>query len=96
MKHLRYCLMDASFEAKENRHPEIVMKELGIKYQLSVPQSIYDQWWFFCCENIPKDIPSFLTSMKEDNDFRNMVGVGLSLEDCKKLENYISSNYKDN
>lgn len=40
MKHLRYCLMTASIDCKEDGHAQKVMEKLGIKYQHATP-SIY-------------------------------------------------------
>ena len=40
--HLRFCMIDALY-CNENRHPQMVMKELGITYQYAMPQSMCDQ-----------------------------------------------------
>lgn len=42
------------------KHPQRVMKKLGIKYTHAVPQSMGDQWWFFNCVNIPNPLPPYL------------------------------------
>ncbi|MCK7169401.1 hypothetical protein [Enterobacter chengduensis] len=63
MKHLRYDCMGAAY-AGENRHPLEVMRELGIMYDLAIPQSIGAQWWVFNCEH--RDLPSFIEEMKCD------------------------------
>jgi len=56
--------MQTAFQdCNERRHPQIVMKELGITYDEGVPQSICDQWWFFNCSNLPKVLPLFLTEL---------------------------------
>lgn len=47
----------------EKRHPQIVMRALGIEYTYAMPQSIADQWWFYGCTNIPEQLPKFLTVM---------------------------------
>lgn len=62
--HLRFCMIEALY-CNENRHPQMVMKELGITYQYATSQSMCDQWWFLNCENLPKKMPSYL-SIKEN------------------------------
>lgn len=83
MKHLRFCYLTAHDE-KEDRHAQAVMKELGITYRISVPQSLGDQWWFLDCQNIPDVLPPYLTPM-DDFDPQGAVGYGLSQEDADTL-----------
>jgi len=45
---------------QRKRHAQVVMKELGITYQHSTPQSIGDQFWFWNCENIPEKLPDYI------------------------------------
>ena len=66
MKHLKYDL----YNAIGKDHPQEVMKELGIDYKLAVPQSMGDQWWFFCCEGYVDElyvtiIPTIIGKGKE-------------------------------
>jgi hypothetical protein len=77
LKHLRYDIM-AGIKSNENRHPQDVMKALGISYQYAVPQSIADQWWFFNCENVPSLLPSYLTELNIDPI--KCIGHGLSVD----------------
>lgn len=51
MKHMIVDLYDAP------KHAQICMRDLGITYELAVPQSISDSWWFFNCENVPAVLP---------------------------------------
>lgn len=81
---LRYCYIHAGFDHDENRNACEVVKELGIKYEKSVPQSICDQFWFFNCTNVPDNLPPYITPMEVD--IKNLVGHGLSAEDVEKLE----------
>lgn len=76
--HLRYSIMTASIDCKENRHPQTVMEELGITYQHSTPQSIADQWWFWNCENVPATLPKFLEELNVKP--YDVIGYGLSKE----------------
>lgn len=86
--HLRYDLMWASFHCNENRHPQEVMKELGIIYQHSTPQSMVDQWWFWNCENTPEILPSYLTPL--DLDPMECIGYGLSKEKAESIRDYVN------
>jgi hypothetical protein len=82
MRHLRYELQTAD-ELGESRHAQVVMKDLGINYFHSTPQSLGDQWWFWCCENVPDQLPPYLTVL--DLDPMECIGYGLSAEDAKRI-----------
>lgn len=80
-KHLRYdCLTNYK------GHPQEVMKELGITYQMATPQSMTDEWWFWNCENIPNPLPDFLYEFKLDPV--KAIGRGLNKEDADMIINY--------
>jgi len=81
--HLRYCTMTACINCGENRHPQLVMKELGIIYQHETPQSIADQWWFWNCQNVPDELPKYLSPLNIDP--HKQIGNGLSKEDADKI-----------
>lgn len=83
MKHLRFGMMTANLECNEQRHPQEVMKELGITYAHATPQSMGDQWWFWNCEGLPENLPEYLTIL--DIDPMDCIGWGLSEEDAKKI-----------
>lgn len=85
-KHLRFNMMEAGINCKENRHPQIVMKELGIIYQHATPQSMGDQWWFWNCENLPNELPSYLEELMLNP--MDCVGYGLSKEDAENIINF--------
>lgn len=70
-------------EAKDNRHPQVVMQSLGITYQHATPQSMGDQWWFWNCENVPDPLPKFLSVLEIDP--MACIGWGLSREDAEKI-----------
>ena len=88
--HLRYwCLSsleDFHLEKlkAQSGHPQHVMEALGITYQHATPQSICDQWWFWNCENVPQELPNFLTELKADP--MECIGFGLNEETAKKLK----------
>lgn len=64
-------------------HPQKAMSDLGITYQVAVPQSINDSWWFFNCENVPDPLPDFLAPMKFQP--HDLIGYGLSKEDADAI-----------
>ena len=64
MKHLRFDYMGAHY-AGDTRPAQKAMKELGINYETSIPQSMGDQWWFFNC-SWEGDLPSYITEMTAD------------------------------
>lgn len=63
MQHLRYKI-DCADYAGEQRHPQEVLRELGISYALAVPQSMGEQWWLFDCSY--ETLPSYITPMVAD------------------------------
>ena len=75
MTDLRLSLY-GSYDAGDNRHAQVIMRELGITYLFAIPQSIADQWWFLCCENVPGDLPNFITHM-EVKRLSELIGYGL-------------------
>lgn len=80
---LIYSMIGASY-AGESRHPQIVLKELGINYKFAIPQSLYDSWWLFGCSDVPSELPEFITA-KDFGDYHKLVGWGLSAEMAEKL-----------
>ena len=85
MTHLIF-LMQNAHESGLKGHPQKVMKDLGITYQYSVPQSLNDTWEFWNCENIPDDLPSALK--KKDWNPMDRIGWGLSQETAEKIRDY--------
>jgi len=75
--------MTANIDCKENRHAQEVMKDLGIKYGDATPQSVGDQWWFWNCENMPEQLPVYLTEFKVNP--LECVGFGLSQEQANRI-----------
>ena len=76
--HLRYNMMESP-----NEHPQKVMRDLGITYQHSTPQSMGDQWWFWNCENCPEPLPEYLEPLGVEP--LSAVGYGLSKEDAEAI-----------
>lgn len=81
--HLKFETMSACMECNETRHPQVVMRELGITYQHATPQSMGDQWWFWNCKGMPADLPKFLTLLEVDP--HKCIGWGLSQEDADRI-----------
>lgn len=75
--------MQSAFYEGVDKHPQLVMKELGITYRHSTPQSISDEWWFWNCENIPDVLPKYLRVLNI-NPF-DAIGYGLSQQDAEKI-----------
>lgn len=85
--HLQFDCLYAPYNNITQEHPQQVMKELGILYQYATPQSIADQWWFWNCENVPVNLPPFL-SVLDIVDPTEFVGFGLTEEIAEKIKNY--------
>lgn len=83
--HLRYDCYGACVDSGEMRHPVDVVGELGITYLHAAPQGIVDQWVFWCCGNVPDELPSYIVPM--DIELHACVGWGLSREDAERLVN---------
>ena len=65
-----------SYEAGNNKHAQDTMKELGISYQYCTPQSMADSFWFWNCENIPAELPSYIEELSIDP--MSCIGWGLT------------------
>lgn len=85
MTHLRLSLQSLN-EAGITEHAQTVMKNLGITYQVSTPQSIYDSWWFWNCENVPDPLPPYLAVLNADP--MKCIGWGLSQEEAERIRDY--------
>jgi len=83
-KHLVYDLYGAHLDSNEIRHAQIVVKELGITYQHSTPQSMNDTWMFWNCENVPEQLPPYLKV--KDLDPMEWIGYGLSKENAIAIQ----------
>lgn len=64
-------------------HPQELMRDLGITYQHCTPQSLYDMWQFWNCENVPDKLPECIT--RHSWNPAKWIGYGLSEEDGKKI-----------
>lgn len=51
-------------DAQVDKHPQLMMKELGIIYTEAIPQSLYDGWEFNGCSNVPDVLPAYLKIIK--------------------------------
>lgn len=59
---LRYNLMDANYSGNFER-PAKVIENLGITFDKWESHPIADQIWIKGCENVPDNLPSFITRM---------------------------------
>jgi hypothetical protein len=85
MKHIHFSMPMVRLSG----HPQKIMEELGITYQRAVPQTIGDSWEFWCCENVPDELPEGLT-IKDWNPM-DRIGWGLSKEDAEEIRDYTHS-----
>ena len=42
------------------KHPQTIIRELGITYKDCECLSIADTWIFYECENVPKELPEYV------------------------------------
>ena len=81
---LRYDMMEAAISHNEKRHPQSVLKGIGVDYFMAVPQSISDCWFFYLPEfSYDFMLPKFCEVMMVDP--LDHVGFGLSMDDAKLL-----------
>jgi len=89
MKQLTYDLQTAHMDCNETRHAIVVMEDIGITYQHSTPQSMGDCWWFWNCENLPDNLPEYLTVA--DRDPMECIGYGLSQENAENIRDGLNA-----
>ena len=58
---LSYSMTAATFQHNEKRHPQEVIKALGIEYEQAECFAIADHWVFYNCRNVPDELPAFIT-----------------------------------
>jgi len=84
------------FSTYHPEHAQKVMRRLGIQYLHAVPQSMGDCWQFYCCENIPDDIPvedkSYLDLVRDYKAPHRSVGYGLSKEMADEIQLWLDKN----
>ena len=56
MKNLRLCMIDMP----KDKHPQVVIKDLGVEYKDYKIISVADAWVFYDCSNIPELLPNYL------------------------------------
>jgi len=83
--HLRFCCREAELDCGETRHPQAVMKAVGITFQHAMQQSP-GEWWFWNCENVPERLPKYLSEINLDPT--ECIGFGLSREGAEKIQGY--------
>lgn len=66
-KQVSYSLQ-AAFECGVTVHPQIQMKNLVFNVLASVPQSIYDSWWF-TVEDYIEDMPDYIHKIEYNYDY---------------------------
>ena len=81
-KQLSYCMWTADVDCGVHEHPQIQMKKLGYKVIGSVPQSVFDSWWF-TVEDFIEPLPPYLSKMKYNYDYWH----GGCWKDCEYFKN---------
>ncbi len=81
--HLRFEMIRADTH-REHRHPQVVMRELGITYTHSTPQTLGEQWWFWNCDHIPAELPPYLSVLRVS--WRDAIGYGLTPKEAAEIE----------
>lgn len=66
-KQLNYDMYEA-FDMGVNEHPQLQMKKLGYNVIGSVPQSLYDSWWF-TVEEFIEPLEPYLTKNEYNYDY---------------------------
>jgi hypothetical protein len=96
MQHLRFCTMTAHYKKElmsdadfilGSMHAQKAMQEMGITYQHSTPQSMGDQWWFWNCDNVPDELPLFLSELELDP--MEQIGYGLDQKSAESIRDFI-------
>lgn len=83
MKTLQYDCMTAGLNFHINKNPCEVIKEIGITYKHCVPQSMFDSFEFWGCENVPANLPKYIKVVNWNPMKR--IGNGLSKEKAEEL-----------
>jgi hypothetical protein len=84
--HYKKELMSDEHFKLGSMHAQKAMKEMGITYQHATPQSIGEQWWFWNCENIPDELPLFLSILNLNPI--DCVGWGLSQKNAEAIRDF--------
>lgn len=83
MKNILFDLIGALDAGVKESAPEFI-RNLGIKYQKSVPQTMADCWEFWNCSGIPEGLPSFVMAYETRDPYKS-IGLGLSQQDADEI-----------
>lgn len=61
---------------RAEEHAQVTMRKLGVTYDLAVPQSMGDCWWFFNCVGLPEPLPDGIKELTGTP--HEYIGFGLS------------------
>ena len=70
-------------------HPQKIMEKLGITYLIAVPMAASDSWWFWCCENVPENLPDYIYPIEKSA--RDLIGWGMIEKEVDMVEKYYQS-----
>jgi hypothetical protein len=88
-KHLRFD-MEVAYKSGVKGFPPQVIEELGITFQHANIQGMVEQWWFWNCENIPEQLPGYITVANWNP--MELIGFALSQEQAEKIRDYNHKN----
>lgn len=71
---LRYCMLSTPTGFP---HPQEKMRELGITYEKAEPHSVVDSWLFFGCENVPDELPDYLSEVPNARTAKSIYEEGM-------------------
>ena len=56
---IKFCMLEQGYHPDNNPqgHPQKIMRELGIEWDESIPESLFDCWIFKGCTNVPDKLP---------------------------------------
>ena len=65
--------LQSAFEVGDKRHPQTIMKELGIKYKEAEPVSVADCWLFHGVDvaTVSKDRPAYIEFFKDEKTYES-------------------------
>lgn len=72
-------------EYKGSLSPKDQLEQMEIFYQIAVEQKIMNQWWFFAVDNLPEELPEYI-SIAKFNNLTDLIGEGLDKSDVEYLQ----------
>lgn len=94
---LSYSMTAAIFQHNEKRHPQEVIKALGIEYDRAECFATSDHWVFYNCRNVPEELPAFISRFEENVKMPNCPACIRGKTKCTlKTHSYILADFGRN